>query len=103
MDLEIYIYDLNTKILGRVELDDKIVPGYPRWLDNESICFCGYDASTFITGIKYCMNKRTAIYVLKNLTTRPILNMSGQPLMITQDLKDKFIIPPVKISTDPVA
>lgn len=82
-----------------MELPSTLKPGFPRWLDENSICFTGYDGSSFLTGLKYCMNKPSGIFVMKDLVTRPILNFSDSlQLAITEDLKQKFSLPPVKIS-----
>jgi hypothetical protein len=49
------------------------------------------------------MNKRSAIYLMKNVTPRPVLNMSDAKVFITEDLAAKIATPPEKISTDPLA
>jgi hypothetical protein len=95
---EIYIYDLKTKLLGRVELDDSIKPTFPRWIDDNSICFTGYDGSGFPSMLKWCMNKKGGVYAYKNMTTRPVLNFSDTPVVISQELKDKFSQAPIKVS-----
>lgn len=102
-NLEIYIYDLSTKILGRVELEENIIPGFPRWLNDSSIVFTGYDNNSFLTGLKYTMNKRSAIYVMKDIVPRPVLNLSNEKVFITAELRAQFSKAPKKISTDPLA
>lgn len=97
-DTQIFIFDLKTNVLGRVELPEDLKPAFPRWVDDDSICFTGYEGSSFLTGLKYCMNKPSGIYVMKDIVTKPILNFSDTPLAITQDLRGKFSVAPIKIS-----
>lgn len=79
-----------------------MIPGFPRWLDSNSICFTGYDGSNFVTGLKYSMNKKSNVFIIRNIVTRPILNYSGVPIVITPELKATFSTPE-NISQDPLA
>lgn len=105
-DLEIWVYDLTTKILGKVQgQPEHLKLGFARFLGDSGLTFVGFDGTTFLSGIRYCMNKRSAIYILEDFTVKPILNYSNSTLTKTQleKLEPKYSTQAIKISEDPIA
>lgn len=67
-DLEVFIFELESSKLFKVEgLDDKCRATYAKFVGDEgkSIAYCGIHGD-YPSGVQYCMNKDSAIYLLEN-------------------------------------